>query len=158
MQIDGVKGQMIDGVNVIRPRTICDERGKILHMMKSTDEHFSKFGEIYFSCGFPDIVKAWHIHKEMSLNNCCVAGMMKLVLYDDREESATRGNLMEIFMGEENRLLVQIPPRITNGYKTYGDKQAILANCPDMAHDKNELIYIDPFNNDIPYDWDVKHG
>ena len=156
--IDGIKGDWIDGVKVIRLRKICDERGKIMHMMKATDEHFTKFGEIYFSCGYPGVVKAWHIHKEMTLNNCCVVGMMKLVLFDQREGSPTRGNLMECSIGEDNYCLVQIPPQVTNGYKAYGDKMAILANCPDMPHDRNELIYIDPFDNDIPYNWDIKHG
>ena len=156
--IDGVKGDSIDGVVIVPKRTIPDERGAIFHMLKSTDPEFQSFGEIYFSGGYPGIVKAWHIHKEMTLNNFCVVGMIKLVLFDDREESPTRGAKTEIFMGETNRLLVQIPPRITNGYKAFGDKMAILANCATMPHDPNELIYIDPFDNDIPYDWDAKHG
>ena len=65
---------------------------------------------------------------------------------------------MELFIGEDNYKLVQIPPGITNGYKAYGNKMAILANCPTLPHDKNELIYIDPFSNNIPYNWEVKHG
>ena len=141
MQVDGIKGKWIDGVKVVRKRKITDERGMIMHMLKSTG-----------------VVKAWHIHNEMTLNNCCIAGMIKLVLYDGRPDSATRGNLMECFIGEHNHCLVQIPPGITNGYKAYGDQLAVLANCATMPHDPHELIYIDPFNNDIPYDWAVKHG
>lgn len=158
MQIDGINGKWIDGVKVVRKRKIADERGMILHMLKATDEEYLKFGEIYFSCGYPGVVKAWHIHKEMTLNNCCIVGMIKLVLYDDRLGSATRGNLMECFIGESNYCLVQIPPGITNGYKAYGDRMAMLANCASMPHDPQELIYIDPFKNDVPYDWAVKHG
>jgi dTDP-4-dehydrorhamnose 3,5-epimerase len=149
---------MIDGVKIVPLRKICDERGMILHLLKATDEHFLEFGEIYFSCGYPGIVKAWHIHKEMTLNNACIVGMIKLVLYDLRPDSPTKGELMELFIGEDNYCLVQIPPGITNGYKAYGDKMAMLANCATMPHDRNELIYIDPFENDIPYDWDVRHG
>ena len=84
--------------------------------------------------------------------------MIKLVLFDGRENSPTKGELMEICIGEHNYKLVQIPHGITNGYKAYGDKMAILANCATMAHDKSELIYIDPFKNEIPYNWDLKHG
>ena len=84
--------------------------------------------------------------------------MMKLVLYDGRESSPTKGEVMELFIGEQNYCLVQIPPGITNGYKAFGDKMAILANCATMPHDRNELIYIDPFDNDVPYDWSLKHG
>ena len=140
---------MIEGVKIIDLKKITDERGMIMHMLKKTDPHFKKFGEIYFSCGYPGVVKAWHIHKEMTLNNCCIVGMIKLVLYDNRDNSNTKGELME---------LVQIPPGVTNGYKAYGNKMAILANCATLPHDKNELIYIDPFSKDIPYNWDVKHG
>ena len=152
------RGNQIEGVIITPKRKIVDERGMIMHFMKNTDEEFTKFGEVYFSCGYPGVVKAWHIHKEMTLNDCCIVGMMKLVCYDSRTGSSTYGNLMEIFIGEHNYCSVQIPPGIANGYKAYGDTLAILSNCPDMPHDKNELIYIDPFKNDIPYDWDVKHG
>lgn len=152
------KGNAIDGV-VVSPRArICDERGKVMHMLKSTDPTFTRFGEIYFSCAYPGVIKAWHIHREMTLNNCVVSGMVKLVCYDSREGSRTKGNLMEIFIGEDNYCVVQIPPGVCNGYKPYGDKMAILANCADMPHRKDEIMYIDPFRNDIPYDWNLKYG
>ena len=157
-QIDGIKGDWIDGVKVVPLRRICDERGMIMHILKNTDEHYLGFGEVYLSGGYPGVIKAWHIHKEMTLNNTCISGMMKLVLYDGREGSSTKGNLMECFIGEDNYVLVQIPNGITNGYKAYGDKIAMLANCATMPHTPGELIYIDPFDNDVPYDWSLKHG
>ena len=80
---------MIEGVKVVDLRKITDERGMVWHMLKKTDPHFKEFGEIYFTCGYPDVVKAWHIHKEMTLNNCCLVGMVKLVLFDGRENSKT---------------------------------------------------------------------
>ncbi len=149
---------MIEGVKIVPLKKIVDERGMIMHMLKASDDHYIEFGEIYFSCGFPGVVKAWHIHKEMTLNNCVVVGMIKLVLYDGRANSPTKGELMELFIGEHNYCLVQIPAGITNGYKAYGDTMAILANCATMPHDPDELIYIDPFDNDVPYDWSLKHG
>ena len=149
---------MIDGVKIIPLKQINDERGKIMHMLKSTDEHFTQFGEIYFSCAWPGTIKAWHIHKSMTLNNAVISGRAKLVLYDDRNDSPTKGELMELFIGEDNYSLVQIPPGILNGYKAFGDKLVILANCATEPHDPNEILYIDPFNNDIPYNWDLKQG
>lgn len=149
---------MIDGVKVIPLRQIVDERGKIMHLLKNTDPHFIKFGEIYFSCAWPGTVKAWHIHKSMTLNNAVIVGRAKLVLFDKREGSKTYGELMELFIGEDNYSLVQIPPGIINGYKAYGDKMVILANCATEPHRKDEIIYIDPFSNDIPYNWELKQG
>ena len=149
---------MIDGVKVVPLRRIPDERGSVFHMLKRTDPHFTEFGEIYFSCAYPGVIKAWHIHKEMTLNNAVITGMAKLVLFDIRKASPTHGELMELFIGEQNYCLVQIPPGIANGYKAFGDKMVILANCASMPHDKNEIVYIDPIENDIPYDWSLDHG
>lgn len=149
---------MIDGVKIIPLRQIVDERGKIMHMMKATDPHFEKFGEIYFSCSWPGTVKAWHIHTRMTVNNAVISGRAKLVLYDLREDSPTRGGLQEIFLGEDNHVLVRIPPGIANGYKAYGDKMVILANCATIAHEPEEMKRMPPFDPSIPYDWSLRHG
>ena len=149
---------MIDGVNIVPLRQIVDERGKIMHMMKSTDAHFAQFGEIYFSCCWPGVIKAWHIHKTMTVNNAVLSGHAKLVMYDLREGSPTHGVVQEVFFGEDNYVLIQIPPGIANGYKAYGDKMAIMANCATHPHDPEEMDRL-PFDTDaIPYNWDVKHG
>ena len=149
---------MIEGVKIIALKQIVDERGKIMHMMKSSDDHFKKFGEIYFSCAWPGTIKAWHIHKSMTINNAVISGNAKLVMYDLREKSSTYRELQEIFLGESNYVLVQMPPGIANGYKAYGDKMVILANCATEAHDPNEIIRINPFTDKIPYIWDLNHG
>ena len=149
---------MIHGVKIIPLRQIVDERGKIMHMMKATDPHFIKFGEIYFSCAWPGTVKAWHIHKRMTINNAVMSGRAKLVMYDLRDDSPTKGELQEVFFGEDNYVLVQMPPGIANGYKAYGDKLVILANCATEPHDPDEIVRIDPFTKDIPYNWDLKNG
>ena len=110
---------MLDGVKIISLKQIVDERGKIMHMMKSTDEHFKEFGEIYFSCSWPGSIKAWHIHQSMTINNAVISGNAKLVMYDLRENSPTFRDLQEVFLGESNYVLVQMPPGIANGYKAY---------------------------------------
>ena len=94
----------------------------------------------------------------MTLHNAVIAGRAKLVMYDGRKNSPTFGVIQEVFLGEDNYCLVQIPPGITNGYKAYGDSLVILANCATEPHDPNEIMHIDPFTADIPYDWELKHG
>src|ERR1700738_4321499 len=78
---------MIDGVQVIPLKRVPDERGTVMHMLKSTDTHFRQFGEIYFSTIYRGVVKGWHRHKEMTLNYACIVGRIKLVLYDERSGS-----------------------------------------------------------------------
>jgi dTDP-4-dehydrorhamnose 3,5-epimerase len=148
---------MIKDVKIIPLKKICDERGKIMHMLRSDDPHFEKFGEIYFSTGYPGVIKGWHLHKEMTLNYAVIEGMIKLVLYDGRDNSPTKGEIQEIFTGEDNYCLIQVPPGIANGYKTIGVKPAIVANCATLPHTPDEMTRIDPLGNDIPYDWSLKH-
>lgn len=148
---------MIDGVEVIPLKQICDERGKIMHMLRSDSPHFRKFGEIYFSTVNPGAIKGWHIHKKMELNYAVVSGMIKLVLYDDRPKSKTKGELMELFIGQDNYCLVKIPPMVWNGFKGIGTKPAIVANCATEPHDADEISRKVPFTKDIPYDWALKH-
>lgn len=149
-------GLGIEGIQVIPLRRIPDERGTTLHMLKRTDLHFKEFGEIYFSSVYPGIVKGWHRHREMTLNYACIYGRIKLVLYDEREGSATRGNLQEIFLGDDNYSLAIIPPDIWNGFKGMSAPHAIVANCSTHPHDPSRSQRMDPFKNHIPYDWAVK--
>ncbi len=148
---------MIDGVEIIALRRIPDERGTIYHMLKCTDPHFRQFGEIYFSTIYAGVVKGWHRHREMTLNYACVEGRIKLVMFDDREGSRTQGELMEVFLGPDNYSLVIIPPEIWNGFKGMTAPYAIVANCCTHPHDPSRSVRMDPFNNEIPYDWSVRH-
>ena len=149
---------MIKGV-IIKPlRKIPDERGAICHMLRSDSPDFEKFGEIYFSKIYNGVVKGWHIHKEMTLNYAVISGMIKLVLFDDRPGSSTKGEVQEIFIGDENYCLVTVPPMVWNGFKGISSETAIVANCATLPHDPAEIDRMDPFENDIPYDWNLKHG
>jgi len=148
---------MIEGVEVIPLKRICDERGRIMQMLRSDSSYFKKFGEVYFSTVYPGVVKGWHLHKEMELNYAVVTGMIKLVLYDNRTGSKTKGEFMELFLGENNYCLVKIPPMVWNGFKGIGTKEAIVCNCASMPHTADEIERKDPFTKSIPYDWSLKN-
>ena len=148
----------IDGVTVTPLRRIPDERGAVFHMLREDSPVFERFGEIYFSTVYPGVVKGWHVHKRMTLNYAVPVGMIKLVCYDDREDSPTRGAVQEVHVGELNYALVTIPPFVWNGFKGEGHGTALVANCATIGHEPDEIDRLDPFDNDIPYDWALKHG
>jgi len=149
---------VIDGVLVTPLEQIPDERGVILHMLRCDEPDFEKFGEIYFSIVYPGAIKAWHLHTRMTLNYAVLVGMIKLVLFDSRSHSPTRGEIQEIYMGEKNYVRVKIPPDIYNGFKGIDAKPAIVANCSTIPHDPTEIKRLSPFAKEIPYDWEIRHG
>jgi dTDP-4-dehydrorhamnose 3,5-epimerase len=145
---------MIDGVQVVRLRQIPDERGTVMHMLKRTDPHFVEFGEIYFTTVHPGVVKGWHKHGRMILNYACPYGRIKLVLYDDRDDSPTRGEVMELFLGPDDYRLVRIPTNVWNSFKGLGDVTSIVANCATQPHTKEFTESLDPMEDGpIPFDW-----
>jgi dTDP-4-dehydrorhamnose 3,5-epimerase len=148
---------MIEGVVVTPLRQIFDERGKVMHMLREDSPIFSRFGEIYFSCTNPGAIKAWHLHKKLTLNYAVIYGEIKFVLYDDRPASRTRGVVQELFLSPENYSLVTVPPLIWNGFKGIGQKTSIVANCATLPHDPEEIERLPATDSRIPYDWQIQH-
>jgi dTDP-4-dehydrorhamnose 3,5-epimerase len=155
---------MIKDVKTKKLRAIPDERGWLMEILRSDDEVFQKFGQVYVTTAFPGVVKAWHMHKEQTDNVACIHGMMKVVLYDDRKDSATYKEINEFFIGIENPLLISIPPLVYHGFKAIGTKTAFFLNIPTDLYDyKNPDEYrLPPDTEKIPYDWvlipGLKHG
>ena len=148
----------IHDVRVAALRRIPDERGAVLHMLREDSPVFERFGEIYFSLVYPGVIKGWHRHSRMTLNYAVPAGMVKLVCYDDRPGSPSQGVVQELHIGELNYALVTVPPMVWNGFKGEGVGPALVANCATRPHDPAEIERLDPIQNDIPYDWTLRHG
>ena len=147
---------MIEGGKITKLKQIFDERGKVMHMLRNDSEIFQKFGEIYFSTSYPGVVKAWHRHKEMTLNYAVIYGEIKFVLYDDRNASSTKGQIQEFFISPQNYVLVTVPPMIGNGFKCIGISESIVANCADVPHKANEIDRKQPTDKYIPYNWNIE--
>ena len=86
---------MIDGVVVKKLKVVPDERGRLMEILRRDDEMFVKFGQVYMTTTYPQVVKAWHYHEKQDDFITCVKGMLKLVLFDDRQDSPTRGEINE---------------------------------------------------------------
>jgi dTDP-4-dehydrorhamnose 3,5-epimerase len=156
----GVLREMIDGVKIKKLIPIPDERGMVMEILRADDEIFEKFGQIYITTAYPGVVKAWHYHKIQADNFAVIYGMVKLVLYDPRENSPTKGQINEIFMGLRNPILVHIPPMVYHGFKGISEQEAIMINIPTEVYNRTQpdeyrLPWDDP---SIPYNWERKHG
>ena len=151
---------MIEGVKTKKLKVIPDERGRLMEMLRSDDDLFIKFGQVYLTTAYPGVVKGWHYHKKQTDNMTVVKGMMKIVLYDNRDGSSTRGEINEFFMGIHNPLLLQIPPLLLHGFKCISDEEAMVVNCPTDTYDYEtpDEFRLDPHQNEIPYEWERKDG
>ena len=77
----------------------------------------------------------------------------KLILYDDRTESDSRGIYEEIFLTPENYFLVTIPPNIWNGFKGLAKGESIIANCLNLPHNEKEMVRLDIKNKRFNHNW-----
>ena len=146
---------MIDGVLVNPLKIFSHEKGDVLHMVRCNDPFFAQFGEIYFSFIRPGFVKGWKKHLKQIQHFAVPAGAIKLVLYDDRTSSPTKGQVQEIEMGRTQYCLVRIPPQVWYAFGAIGEQEALIANCTDIPHDPTEVVNIDITDRTVPYAWDL---
>jgi len=144
---------MINDIIITPLKIIPDNRGKVMHMLRNDSKIYQGFGEIYFSTIFYNSIKAWHLHKESTLNYVCISGKVKLVLYDDRNDSKTKGEYQELILSPEKYFLVTIPKNIWNGFKGIHEGESIIANCLTLPHNEKEMVRREFTDNYFNYSW-----
>jgi len=151
---------MIEGVKTKKLKVIPDERGRLMEILRADDPLFLKFGQVYMTSTYPGVVKAWHKHEKQTDNLACVQGMIKLALYDPRESSSTFKEINQFYIGVHNSLLVQIPVGVYHGWMCVSEEEAIVINIPTEVYNYEhpDEQRLDPYENDIPYDWMRKDG
>ena len=151
---------MINGVITKQMRFIPDERGRLMEILRNDEDLFVQFGQVYVTTTYPQVVKAWHFHKKQDDFITCVKGMLKLVLFDDREGSLTHGEVNQFFIGDHNPMVVKVPKLIYHGWKCISEEEALIVNVPTEPYDRQnpDEFRLDPHENNIPYKWERKDG
>lgn len=149
---------MIEGVKIKKLQAHADERGCLTEILRADEEIFERFGQLYVSLNYPGVIRAWHYHKKQDDLWAVVKGMVKAVLYDARKDSPTHGEVQEVFLGEQNPVLLQIPVEVIHGYKTVGVEPSLLLNVPTDPYNAAEPDeYRLPYDTEeIPYDWAIR--
>ena len=151
---------MIDGVQVKSLKVHCDERGRLMEVLRSDEEFFEKFGQVYLTTAYPGVVKAWHYHEKQTDHLVAAHGMVKIVLYDAREGSPTYRQVDEFFAGEHHPILIKVPPLVYHGFKCIGEHEAIVMNIPTEVYeyDTPDEHRVAPHGKSVPYSWERKDG
>jgi len=154
------KKAIIEGVKTCPLKPLVDERGFLMEMIRSDDPDFKGFGQTYLTSVNEGVVKAWHYHEKQFDTFICVYGMIKLVLFDSREDSPTSGVVNEFFIGDRNPLRVQIPTRVMHGFKGISPGFSLIVNVPNQMYDYKypDEFRVAPHENEIPYNWERKDG
>jgi dTDP-4-dehydrorhamnose 3,5-epimerase len=88
----------------------------------------------YISLTFPGIMRGPHEHMEQTDYFCFLSSTFKLMLWDNRKESATYKNKMSLITGENDPKIVIVPPGIVHAYKNIGDVPGLVINLPNKLY------------------------
>ena len=145
---------MIDGVIVKKLVTHADERGFFREIIRVADDFFSEgFGQWSMSRLYQGVIKAWHIHKKQVDWWYVHSGVLKVALYDTREDSPTYRELMELLMGDNQPAQVlRIPPGVAHGCKCISGP-ADLFYITSRVYDPDDEARIQYDDRQIGYDW-----
>jgi dTDP-4-dehydrorhamnose 3,5-epimerase len=146
---------MIQGVKVKNLKIVPDQRGKLMEMLRCDDEIYEAFGQVYFTTALPGVVKAWHYHRQQSDNFICVAGKIKLGLFDGREDSPTKGETNVFYLSLDEPKLVFIPKMVYHGFKCVSEKEAMVINVITKPYDHRnpDEFRLDASDPSIGFDW-----
>lgn len=148
---------MIDGIRVRQQVTQQDHRGTLTEIY-SPQWGFDNIPLVflYTVTARPGMIKGWAVHYQQVDRYFFYSGSLKLVLYDARESSPTRGMINELYFSEANRSLVSVPPGVYHAVENVGTADALMINFPSEPYRHEDPDkYTLPLENDvIPYRFD----
>ncbi len=152
---------MISGVQVKELVIHPDDRGMFTELVKVTDDFVKEhqFAQISHTLTYPGVIKAFHWHRHQTDYWYCVAGNIRVVLVDLRDDSPTKGEVSELYLGEWSRQVLKIPPGVAHGYQVLGNTPAQLIYYTTRPYDpanpdEERIPWDDP---QIGFDWSIKN-
>lgn len=145
---------MLSGMYKTNLNIIEADSGSIYHGLKNTDRGFIEFGEVYFSSVKKHIIKAWKLHKKMTLNLIVPVGKIQLCFFDVREKSNTFNQSFKIILSQKPYFRLTVPPEIWFGFQGVEDGLNLICNVADIPHDPNEVLRKEI--NEIDMDWSLE--
>lgn len=151
----------IDGVEVRRLTTHADARGFLTPAIDVRDSFWDEPIVYAYRIGIaPGRIKGWGMHEHQTDRYLALAGNVRVVLFDGREESPTAGAIVEIHFTDRTPGLVKIPPGVWHADQNWGETDAQIVNFPTRPFDPEhpDKHRIDPHAGVIPFDWSIRDG
>ena len=144
-------GASVDAATVSVPRLADDDRARrACDVLGFTgDEKVKMEGDVNITWAYPGRLVAWHRHRLQTDHWFVIKGYLKVGLLDDE------GTHRWVYLGENDRRVLSIPPGIWHGYMVLGEDEAILmyyiTSKYDQANPDEERLSVD----DAGVDWSV---
>jgi dTDP-4-dehydrorhamnose 3,5-epimerase len=138
----------IDGV-IFRPtRPVPHDDGHVTEVARASwSELTNPVVQVHITTTLPGRIRAWGLHPLGTDRLFVASGLVRIVVFDGREDSATKGRLNVFTVSEKNPGLLIVPPCLYHGWKNIGVSEACIINMPDRMYD-----YATPDALDLPWD------
>lgn len=152
----------IAGVWVKELRLFADDRGLLGELVRADDPYFgadfAACAQTTLTVSYPNVIKAFHWHRHQDDAWFCVKGMIQAVLYDQRDDSPTRGLTEQYCIGEHHLAMVIIPRGVVHGYRVLSAEPAWIVYHTSAVYDpanpdEERIAHDDPT---IAFDWTTR--
>lgn len=135
-----------------------DEHGSggfLMEVLRSDEGLLRQFGQSTFTVAPKQTIKAFHYHEHQDDLWFVATGRAKVVLYDRRPESPTKGETQVFYAGQGDYKLIVIPAGVAHGYQVMSQEPVLLfyhTTAPYQSADPDEQRI--PWNDPaIGFDW-----
>jgi len=147
---------MIQGVRVIPLEPHVDDRGYLIEILRATDDHFTRFGQVYLVGDVArGTIRAFNKHHLLWDFFFISHGSAKFALRDDRADSPTYGDMMTVVIGERNPSLIVVPPGVYHGWMALEDDTQMISIASEVYNRQQpDEVRVPP--DSFGYVWEVK--
>jgi len=127
----------IQDVVITKLGKYVDERGWLAELYRDDELHAPEYRPVmsYISVTEPGTTRGPHEHVEQADLFCFIGpGNFKLVLWDNRPDSATFWHKMRVFVGEDNPTSVLVPKGVVHAYKCVTSTPGTVINLPNQLY------------------------
>ncbi len=147
---------MIKDVKLVDLVPHMDDRGYLIEILRASDEHFTKFGQVYIVGDMVrNTIRAFHVHNVLWDWFFISHGTAKFALVDDRKDSPTYKEINTFVVSDRKPQLLVVPPGVYHGWMSLEDDTQMISTASEVYNRENPDEKRVPHDS-FGYDWQVK--
>jgi len=133
-----------------------DDRGYLIEILRSSDDYFTKFGQVYLVGNFArGVIRAFHKHNVLWDFFFISHGAAKFIFVDDRENSPTYKEVNTFVVSSRNPSLLVVPPGVYHGWMSLEDDTQLISTASEVYNRESpDEVRVPP--DSLGVKWEVK--